>query len=143
MLDPIWAVMDSSGQQPVGMDTVDDSGRVHSPPDDVGYRSFPYSFFSTSHSASQVIYQYHPMALDNSEYFVGKNNTVVALSGYKVGLNMFYCSPTHLSFLQVTIMMYARGVDIKRGINEQFKDVYPHIMITLSKIRRFELHYYQ
>lgn len=36
-------------------------------------------------------------------------------------------------------MMYARGVDIKRGINEQFKDVYPHITITLSKIRRLEL----
>ena len=131
--------MDTGGQQPVGVDTMDDSVHVHSPPDEVAYRSFPYSFFSMSHSASQVINQYRPMAIDNSEYFVGKNNTVVALSGYKVGLNMFYCSPTHLSFLQVTIMMYARRIDIKRGINEQFKDVYPHITITLSKIRRLGL----
>ena len=37
-------------------------------------------------------------------------------------------------------MMYAREIDIKRGINEQFKDVYPHITITLSKIRRFSSH---
>lgn len=92
LLDPIWAVTDYSGQQ-VGMDTVDDSGRVHSPADDITYRSFPYSFFSTSHTASQVINQYHPKALDNSEYFVGKNNTVVALSGYKVGLNVFCLEP--------------------------------------------------
>lgn len=84
LLDPVWAVLDNCGQQQVGVDTVDDSGRVHSPPEDVTYMSFPYSFFSTSHSPSQVIYQYHPMALDNSEYFVGKNNTVVALAGYKV-----------------------------------------------------------
>jgi len=70
-------VLDNSVQQ-IGLDAVDDSGHVHSPP------SFPYTFFSTSHSPSQVIHQYHPMALDNSEYFVGKNNTVVALSGYKV-----------------------------------------------------------
>ena len=87
-MDPIWAVVESSGQQQVGMDTVlDDPGHVHSPLEDVTYRSFPYSSFATSHSASQVIHQYHPMALDNREYFVGKNNTVVALSGYKVGLN--------------------------------------------------------
>ena len=98
LLDPIWAVVDSSGQQPVGMDTVDDSVRVHSPPDDVGYRTFPYSFFSASHSASQVICRYHPKALDNSEYFVGKNNTVVALSGYKVGL-MFLLQPRLLVVL--------------------------------------------
>ena len=84
-MDPIWAVSDNSGQQ-IGMDIVDDSGRMHTPPDDITYQSFPFSFFSTSHSASQVIHQYHPKALDNSEYFVGKNNTVVALSGYKVGL---------------------------------------------------------
>ena len=37
-------------------------------------------------------------------------------------------------------MEYARDIDIKRGINEQFKDVYPHITITLSKIRRFGSH---
>jgi len=35
-------------------------------------------------------------------------------------------------------MAHARDVDIKRGINEQFKEIYPHINITLSKIRRFE-----
>ena len=34
-------------------------------------------------------------------------------------------------------MAHARAVDIKRGINEQFKEIYPHINITLSKIRRY------
>ena len=93
-MDPVWADADGIGQQPVGIEAVDDSGHVHSPPDDASYRSFPYSFFSSSHSASQVIHQYHPKALDNSEYFVGKNNTVVALSGYKVQLDMFTAPPT-------------------------------------------------
>lgn len=86
LLDPIWAVVDNSGQQTC-TDTIDDPVRGHSPHDDITYQSFPYSFFSTSHSALQVILRYHPKALDNSEYFVGKNNTVVALSGYKVWLS--------------------------------------------------------
>lgn len=88
LLDPIWAVTDNSAQQ-IWMDIADDSVHVHSTPEDIGYQSFPYSFFSNSHSASQVIHQYRPKALDNSEYFVGKNNTVVALSGYKVGMIIF------------------------------------------------------
>ena len=63
---------------------------------------------------------------------------MVALAGYKVNNVWASGGPSLLDFLQVTIMAHARDVDIKRGINEQFKEIYPHINITLSKIRRFE-----
>jgi len=133
LLDPIWSLARDDAQQVV-VESVEPG-----PADDISaYSSFPYAFFSTSHSPLQVIHHYHPKAIDNSEYFVGKNNTVVALAGYKVSNVWASDGPSLLGFLQVTIMAHARDVDIKRGINEQFKEIYPHINITLSKIRRFE-----
>lgn len=91
LLDPIWSLMRDDAQQIVV------EGIEPGPSDDIAtYTSFPYAFFSTSHSPLQVIYHYHPKAIDNSEYFVGKNNTVVALPGYKVSSVSCCLSPTHL-----------------------------------------------
>ena len=38
---------------------------------------------------------------------------------------------------QVSIIQYARDSDVKRGINEQFSEVFPHVRLTLSKLRRW------
>jgi len=79
LLDPVWSLARDDAQQ-ITLESIEPG-----PTDDISaFSTFPYAFFSTSHSPLQVIHNYHPKAIDNSEYFVGKNNTVVALAGYKV-----------------------------------------------------------
>ena len=40
-----------------------------------------------------------------------------------------------VSPVQVSIIQYARPSDIKKGVNEQFADVFPYIRLSLSKLR--------
>lgn len=40
--------------------------------------------------------------------------------------------------VQVSFIQYAKPFEIKRGINDQFSDTFPHIKITLSKLRRIK-----
>lgn len=42
----------------------------------------------------------------------------------------------HQLILQVSIIEYCKASDVKKGINEQFRDVYPFIKLTLTKLRR-------
>ena len=35
----------------------------------------------------------------------------------------------------MSIVQYAKKSDVKKGINEQFSDVFPHIKVSLTKLR--------
>ena len=48
--------------------------------------SFPWQNFRECHNPTYVLLHYHPLCLDNYEYFVGRNTTTLTPRGYRVGV---------------------------------------------------------
>lgn len=74
------------------------------------------------HSGSIGEVPYHPFLLDDPELVSGKHRKVLNLKSYTV-----------------SVIQYAKPIEIKKDINERFKERFPNTNITLSKLRSVKL----
>jgi len=75
-----------------------------------------------SQSGSAVDQLYHPYLLDDPELTSGKHRKVLNLKSYTV-----------------SVIQYGKPAEIKKDINERFKESFPNANITLSKLRSIKL----
>uniref|UniRef100_A0A8C4N864 Cyclin N-terminal domain-containing protein n=1 Tax=Eptatretus burgeri TaxID=7764 RepID=A0A8C4N864_EPTBU len=62
--------------------------------------------------------EYDPTLLDNPQWLSGRHKRVLLFPSY-----------------MTTVVEYVRPADLKKGMNETFREKFPHIHLTLSKIR--------
>jgi hypothetical protein len=124
-LEPLWTAHEQS-ESPVKKHAVNvlihqGSFREETPPPPpptLDSKVYPWNIFRDNHTPEFVLVNYHPDCLDNPEHFFRRHVTTLNLTSYRVSL-----------------LKYAKENEVKKEINKQFADVFPHVKLTLSKLK--------